>query len=1015
MSQYKSLTAINKNRLFAGINPESLKINLKQGNFLEFQEGDIIYQKGDKDDSIYLIIDGEIKLKIRDPLSGVSVLRKGREDFFGENEFLNKNARYSSAVANTSTLLFKLNRTEIVAITSQYKNVLKNLNGDESILDSEEQSDNSEVESGQETDGISSEKDDITDGADEIDLSELNSGDEQINWDKDKLDNIDDIHEEPTQEQNDDILSSSDMLSYESIKWDNSEFDKIDNLNPDELKADPDLEDLNSAAEENIKWDEEGNNNFSDLSAGHSEEETGEAENTPDSYGDVKWDEQEFNSIPDLPEDSTGDINLPENISSNLDDVKWDENEFNKIGDSEKKQNDEPAESMNISEIDSENLNDINRNTEDISGISDAPEYEGSEPVENPEETGNVNENLDDVKWNEKEFDSFNDINSEHSDEQNLEAENPSGIYGNEEITGADEKPINNIDDLPDYRLNDLSSETEIPESEPESGEKIKWDDKQFENLDNLPEEPVTNQDEDIFSSDAKPVSEETSEFEETHKYDEPLSDTEESTNIQDENISNFDNHDITTLSDSENDLLNRQNEEDDIYKINNGEPNKDYDSMNEDQNEITGETYNETAGIPDERTSEDNEGKPVVGIYENSEYGEAKELTDEEIYERVLRDLIYLYKCKNLSDTVVTVKELVKNFTGATLVNLYMVDTPNNEMKLLEVEDDKIQYIKSNLSDGIISSAIINNEIISLKDPAGDFRYNHATDSFGGNEINSILCFPVNNNINEVAALFSLANCLYESFSEKDEKYLRILSDHALNHISNIEQFEKIPANLQTKSTEIFSNFVIEDIKSPLLIIKHYADFIKRKALPEEIRLVSNYMLNQVDSVLSFSSVISDLINGNLSLNPERQKLDELLDEILEMLAEYVDTRKVKLFKRYDSTAEINADKSKLYHAMYQLTKILCSNMPDGGSIYLVTLLKNGNVEISFKDTGSGLPEGTEEILTKQFSELSNIDELSLELAIAKKITEDHGGTIKLKKNSENGTEFVMIFPAAD
>lgn len=882
-------------------------------------------------------------------------------------------------------------------------------------MDSEEQSDNSEVESGQETDGISSEKDDITDGADEIDLSELNSGDEQINWDKDKLDNIDDIHEEPTQEQNDDILSSSDMLSYESIKWDNSEFDKIDNLNPDELKADPDLEDLNSAAEENIKWDEEGNNNFSDLSAGHSEEETGEAENTPDSYGDVKWDEQEFNSIPDLPEDSTGDINLPENISSNLDDVKWDENEFNKIGDSEKKQNDEPAESMNISEIDSENLNDINRNTEDISGISDAPEYEGSEPVENPEETGNVNENLDDVKWNEKEFDSFNDINSEHSDEQNLEAENPSGIYGNEEITGADEKPINNIDDLPDYRLNDLSSETEIPESEPESGEKIKWDDKQFENLDNLPEEPVTNQDEDIFSSDAKPVSEETSEFEETHKYDEPLSDTEESTNIQDENISNFDNHDITTLSDSENDLLNRQNEEDDIYKINNGEPNKDYDSMNEDQNEITGETYNETAGIPDERTSEDNEGKPVVGIYENSEYGEAKELTDEEIYERVLRDLIYLYKCKNLSDTVVTVKELVKNFTGATLVNLYMVDTPNNEMKLLEVEDDKIQYIKSNLSDGIISSAIINNEIISLKDPAGDFRYNHATDSFGGNEINSILCFPVNNNINEVAALFSLANCLYESFSEKDEKYLRILSDHALNHISNIEQFEKIPANLQTKSTEIFSNFVIEDIKSPLLIIKHYADFIKRKALPEEIRLVSNYMLNQVDSVLSFSLVISDLINGNLSLNPERQKLDELLDEILEMLAEYVDTRKVKLFKRYDSTAEINADKSKLYHAMYQLTKILCSNMPDGGSIYLVTLLKNGNVEISFKDTGSGLPEGTEEILTKQFSELSNIDELSLELAIAKKITEDHGGTIKLKKNSENGTEFVMIFPAAD
>ncbi len=1053
MSQYKSLTSINQNRLFAGINPESLKINLKQGNFLEFQEGDIIYQNGDKDDSIYLVIDGEIKVKIRQPLSGTSVLRKGRNEFFGENEFLDKNARHSSAVANTNSILFKLNRKEVVAIASEFKTVLKNLNGDESILEEEEQTDNTAEDSIPDTPEMLNEEDQATEESVNMDFSGLdqpeqfNSPIEQINWDEQKFDNLDDLQEGSVSEQNEALnISADDLLKDENIRWDTLEPDNLEDM-PARLINDQSEETslpengLNS--DENIKWERDEFDNISDLSDEHLNElneESGVSENASAGDDDVKWSDNEFNGIADLPDEHLNELNeesgISENNSAGDDDVKWNDNEFNGIADLPEEQLSTLSEETDISETVSENSDDVKWDNNEFNNVADLPgEHLGelSEGTDVPETRA---ENADEVKWGDEEFNNVPDLPEEQNNELNEETELPESTdcvkwddkdfkniadlpdeqqSGPDEKTGTlensldteenekqDDKQLDHIEDLTDYRTDDLNIENISPDNETENEDQEKWDEKQFSNLEDLPIENLSGTGEETGSG-----------IDDMHDSIGTGIDEENAAGFENETSIGKDNLYFAQHPDAADESLESKDEtgEFNIDKELSG----DYNNLIEEQNVNSDDSYYGETGIADETIPADDEEKPVIGIYESSDSDSAKELTDLEIYERVLRDLIYLYRSKNRPDTLITINELVKNFTGATLVNFYLVDSLNNEMDLLGVEDNNITHGKFTPGEGLTAASVINNEIINLKNPYEDSRYNSETDSFGGIGINNILCFPVNNSLNEVTALFCLANGIYDSFSEKDEKYLRIFSEHALNHLSNIEELEKIPANLQTKSTEKMSNFVIEDIKTPLLIIKHYADFIKRKAVPEEIRVVTGYMLNQVESILSFSSVISDLVNSNISITPEKYKLDELLDELLEMLAEYVDTRKVKLFKRYDSTAEVNADKSKLYHALYQLTKILCSNMPDGGSIYLVTSLKKNNIEISFKDTGKGLPDGSEDILSKQFTELENIDELSMELSIAKKITDDHGGTLKLKKNGENGTEFLIVLPVSE
>ena len=210
-------------------------------------------------------------------------------------------------------------------------------------------------------------------------------------------------------------------------------------------------------------------------------------------------------------------------------------------------------------------------------------------------------------------------------------------------------------------------------------------------------------------------------------------------------------------------------------------------------------------------------------------------------------------------------------------------------------------------------------------------------------------------------------------------------------------------------------SNFIIEDIKTSLLISKHYAEFIEKKESSDEIKLVSGYMINQLDSILSFFSIISDFINNNRTLNTEVRSTSDFLNETLEMLAEYVEAHNIKLFKRYDFDAAIAVDKTKLYHAFYQLTKMACLTMPEGGGIYIVTSNDEDNtITISFKDSGNNTFANGHDKIFATYSELENSVTGSLELSLARKIIEDHKGTLELKGSNSEGTEFIIKIPVS-
>ena len=116
---------VGSNTLFKGIPKDFLKTVIKPKNYFGVKEGTIIYTKGDESTDLYLIVEGEVKIKFCDKNK---IKHRFITDFFGEDELLNKDKRASHAVANHDSILYTINSEELNNLIQQQSKISENLN-----------------------------------------------------------------------------------------------------------------------------------------------------------------------------------------------------------------------------------------------------------------------------------------------------------------------------------------------------------------------------------------------------------------------------------------------------------------------------------------------------------------------------------------------------------------------------------------------------------------------------------------------------------------------------------------------------------------------------------------------------------------------------------------------------------------------------------------------------------------------------------------------------------------------
>jgi signal transduction histidine kinase len=199
-------------------------------------------------------------------------------------------------------------------------------------------------------------------------------------------------------------------------------------------------------------------------------------------------------------------------------------------------------------------------------------------------------------------------------------------------------------------------------------------------------------------------------------------------------------------------------------------------------------------------------------------------------------------------------------------------------------------------------------------------------------------------------------------------------------------------------------------DLRNPLTGISGAAYYLKKKygtVIDERGR----EMLEVIEKDVNYSNkIVSDLLEYS---GPIKLDLQETTAKsaVADALAHFDFPENIQIVDLTKSTPAIKIDTDKMKRVFINIIKNAIDAMIDGGKLTINSEKINGNVKITFADTGLGI---SEENLKKLFGPLftTKAKGMGLGLAICKRIAEAHGGRVSVESVVNKGTTFTITVP---
>ena len=377
--------------------------------------------------------------------------------------------------------------------------------------------------------------------------------------------------------------------------------------------------------------------------------------------------------------------------------------------------------------------------------------------------------------------------------------------------------------------------------------------------------------------------------------------------------------------------------------------------------------------------------------------------------------------KAAHLVNSNVKIDDVLKNIVDVSVSiceadrgTLYLVDKSKNELWSKVLKGNEPKRITLKIGDGFAGWAAANKEIVNVKEASEDNRFNDSFDKESGFVTRSVLCFPIKNKNDDVLGVIQLLNSKNGIFSDLDENFLYALSTNAALALQNADLVEQLLKTERISSLGKMANFLIEDIKKPILVSKRYTEHLKKKNLPPDAVTVIDMLLEQLNNIADLVQSTSNYSEGKSILRSNTINLNEVLTEFVARVESYAQSMKCKIVKNYDADVRVNIDSKEFYQGFKHIIKNACEAMPNGGDILLSTKKVNDKISIIIKDNGVGIPPGFNDKIFEPFMSYGKKTGTGLGLSVTKKIVEEHNGSISANSNLGIGTILTIILPIA-
>jgi PAS domain S-box-containing protein len=216
-------------------------------------------------------------------------------------------------------------------------------------------------------------------------------------------------------------------------------------------------------------------------------------------------------------------------------------------------------------------------------------------------------------------------------------------------------------------------------------------------------------------------------------------------------------------------------------------------------------------------------------------------------------------------------------------------------------------------------------------------------------------------------------------------------------------------------------SAVVAHEIRNPIAGIAAGIDYLTRNVAKDSPEFEGVVMMRS--EIQRVNRILEDIL---FVARPARLKLSsedvaQILEDVLQRFRSQVEENRVTISLDYaNDLPRLSVDRQRLEQLFTNLLINATQAMSDGGQLSLQTRAvpsQNGKtadeVIVTIADTGPGIPVENQPHIFEPFF-TTKTRGTGLGLTIARRIVEEHGGTINIESEADHGTRFIIHLPVA-
>lgn len=211
-------------------------------------------------------------------------------------------------------------------------------------------------------------------------------------------------------------------------------------------------------------------------------------------------------------------------------------------------------------------------------------------------------------------------------------------------------------------------------------------------------------------------------------------------------------------------------------------------------------------------------------------------------------------------------------------------------------------------------------------------------------------------------------------------------------------------------------------ELRTPLNAIIGFSEMLKNQTItnPDKIIEYANDIHNSGNELMQIISSIESMTSlekENITINKRNQKIDYIIDEVLDDFKNDILQKNISIKNRFDFHSNINCNETAIKQAISNIISNSIKFNKVGGTITIKNEIQNGWLNIIIEDNGHGMQNSKIESIFKPFNKsrkesIINQEGARLGLPIANSLINVHDGNISLKSAVGKGTAVTISIP---